>query len=179
VQRSGCVGTDELAVVAADVEVLLAFRFAGRAFPRDAVLGLPHLRWVQLASAGCDHMLPYDAARLCVTTASGIHRDATAEYVLGTLVHMLRDFPRLAAQQRRHHWEKFDVPTLSGRTMRIIGAGHVLASGRVLLECACSGYEESAGGWRGATRRSDQEGSITASPRTWRDVRAASRSGTW
>ncbi|MDQ3419418.1 MAG: hypothetical protein M3541_11670, partial [Acidobacteriota bacterium] len=112
-----CRDPDELAGLAADVEVLLAFKFAGKAFPRDAVLGLPRLRWVQLASAGCDHMLPFDASRLCVTNASGIHGDAMSEYVLGTLVHMLWDLPRLAAQQRRHHWEKFDVPTLSGRTM--------------------------------------------------------------
>lgn len=120
-----CRDPDDLARVAADVDALLAFKFVGRPFPREVVLGLPRLQWVQLASAGCDHMLPFDPSQVSVTNASGIHGDTMAEYVIGSLVHMLWDFPRLLAQQRRHEWTKYDVPTLAGRTMGIVGAGHV------------------------------------------------------
>jgi phosphoglycerate dehydrogenase-like enzyme len=110
---------------AADAEVVLAFKFGGRPFPREAILALPMLRWVQLASAGGDHFLPFDPARLAVTSASGLHGDTMAEYVLATLVHMRWDFDRLRAQQAARRWQCYDVPPLRGATMGVIGAGHV------------------------------------------------------
>jgi len=120
-----CRDPGRLSEVAADAEVLLAFKFSPQPFPRDAVLSLDRLAWVQLASAGSDHMLPFDPTRLTVTNASGIHGDTMAEYVVGTLVHMTWDFPRLLRQQQEHRWEKYEVPSLARLTMGIIGAGHV------------------------------------------------------
>lgn len=108
-----------------DVDVLLAFKFPSRPFPREQILGLPRLRWVQLASAGPDHILPFDGSRVTVTSASGIHGDAIAEYVLGLLVHARWDVPRLMRHQAARRWERYEVPLLRGLTMGVAGAGHV------------------------------------------------------
>ena len=120
-----CTDPGSLGRVAIDAEVLLAFKFPLRPFPREEVLALPQLKWVQLASAGSDHMLPFDPARLTVTSASGIHGDTMAEYVIASVLHMLWDFPRLLRQQRERRWSKYEVPTLAGLTMGIVGAGQV------------------------------------------------------
>jgi phosphoglycerate dehydrogenase-like enzyme len=118
-----------------DVDVLLAFKFGTRPFPREAVVAAPRLRWVQVSGAGVDHLLPFDSQKLVVTNASGIHGTIMAQYVIGTLVHLLWDFPRLLRQQRERHWERWEVPTLSGKTLGVIGAGHVGSTiGRVARE---------------------------------------------
>ncbi|MBA2556178.1 MAG: D-2-hydroxyacid dehydrogenase [Chloroflexi bacterium] len=108
-----------------ECDVLLAFKFKGRAFPRAAILELPRLRWLQLASAGADHVAPYDPSRITVTNASGIHGAIMSEYVFGMLVHQMWDVPRLLRQQAEHRWESYLVPSLVGRTIAVIGAGHI------------------------------------------------------
>jgi phosphoglycerate dehydrogenase-like enzyme len=109
-----------------DVDVLLAYKF-GREypFPRDRILEAPRLQWVQLDAAGADHIAPYAGSDVIVTRASGIHGEIMAQYVIATLVHRLWDFPRLLRQQSEHVWEKYEVPTLVGRTMGVVGVGQV------------------------------------------------------
>jgi len=128
-----CTRWDRLAEILEDVDVLLAFKFGFRPFPRALILEAPRLRWVQLGSAGIDHLTPYDPERLVVTNASGIHGDIMAQYVLSMLVHVLWNVPRLIEQQRARHWQRYEVPSLSGRSMAIVGAGRV---GAVIGRCA-------------------------------------------
>jgi phosphoglycerate dehydrogenase-like enzyme len=123
-----CTRWDGLDDIAADVEVLLAFKFGFRPFPREQILAMPRLRWVQLGSAGIDHIAPFDPQRLVVTNASGIHGDVMSEYVIGLLVHLTWNVTRLIDQQRARHWERYEVPSLTGRTMGIVGAGRVGAA---------------------------------------------------
>ena len=120
-----CRDPERLEEVVADVEVLLAFKFAGRVFPRESVLRLPKVAWVQLASAGSDHMLPFNPERLTVTNASGIHGATMAEYVIGMLIHGMWDFRRLERQRTERRWLRYEVPSLSGLTMAIVGGGQV------------------------------------------------------
>jgi phosphoglycerate dehydrogenase-like enzyme len=120
-----CKRWDGIEEILDGVDVLLAFKFGTQPFPREAVLKAPRLRWVQVAGAGADHLLPFDSQKLLVTNASGIHGNIMAQFVIGTLVHLLWDFPRLLRQQRERHWERWEVPTLSGKTMTVVGAGHV------------------------------------------------------
>lgn len=120
-----CRTPEDVRSCAPDAEVVLAFKFTGRPFPREALFALERVRWVQLAGAGIDHMLPFDPTRLVVTNASGIHGSTMAEYVIAWLVHVRWDFERLRRQQRAHHWAKYDVPSLQDLTMAIVGAGRV------------------------------------------------------
>lgn len=108
-----------------EVEALVAFKFPGRRFPRETILRGARLRFLQLASAGVDHLGAFDPERLTVSNASGLHGETMAEYVIAVLVHLRWNFARLHAQQREHRWQLFEVPTLAGCTMAVIGAGHV------------------------------------------------------
>lgn len=160
-----CVDADGLPHAASEAEILLAFKFSGRPFPRDTILGLPRLAWVQLASAGSDHMLPFDRSRLTVTSASGIHGDTMAEYVIGTLLHLSWDFPRLLRQQRERSWRSYEVLSLAGRTMVVVGAGHV--GGRIGARARAFGMRtigvrRTAGAAEGFDRTIGPEGLLAA-----------------
>lgn len=120
-----CTRWDGLPGIIGDVDVLLAFKFGNRPFPRQVILEAPRLKWVQLASAGVDHITPFDPERLVVTNASGIHGDTMAEFVIATLLRWTWDFPRLVRQHRDRTWERYFVPGLAGRTMGVLGLGHV------------------------------------------------------
>ena len=95
------------------------------AFPRAALVDAPNLCWVQAASAGIDHLVPWDPARLAVTNVSGIHGDLMTQYVLGVIFgHNLRLFECQRRMQRRF-WEHFDGRTAAGRTLAIVGLGRI------------------------------------------------------
>ena len=108
-----------------DLDVLLAFKFPGHPFPKELILSGKKLLWVQLASAGVDHMVPFETGAVVVTNASGIHGDTMAQFVIGALVAELFDFSRLRRQQERRHWEKYEVGGLAGKTMGVVGVGHI------------------------------------------------------
>lgn len=123
-----CTAPDALGGILPQLDVLLAFKFGFRRFPRDEIVQAPRLRWVQLASAGIDHMVPYDPCRLIVTNASGIHGAIMSEYVIGMLVHLRWNVARLVEQQKARHWERYAVPSLAGRTLGVVGTGQVGAA---------------------------------------------------
>lgn len=108
------------------VDVLLTYKF-GREhpFPREQILEAPRLQWVQLGAAGADHIAPYAGHDVVVTSASGIHGEIMSQYVIGTLVHVLWDFARLERQQAEGVWDKYEVPSLAGRVMGLVGVGHI------------------------------------------------------
>jgi phosphoglycerate dehydrogenase-like enzyme len=120
-----CTAPDALGEILPELDVLLAFKFGFQAFPREQIVAAPRLRWVQLASAGVDHLAPYDPRRLIVTNASGIHGGIMAEYVMGLLLHASWSVARLVDQQRARHWERYPVRSLAGRTMGVVGTGRV------------------------------------------------------
>jgi phosphoglycerate dehydrogenase-like enzyme/bacterioferritin-associated ferredoxin len=120
-----CTERDALDGILEDVEILLAFKFGFYPFPREQILRAPKLRWVQLSSAGVDHMLPFDADRIVVTNGSGVHGDIISQFVFGALAQLMWDFPRLARQQAEHRWERYAVASLVGRTMGIVGIGSI------------------------------------------------------
>jgi phosphoglycerate dehydrogenase-like enzyme len=123
-----CERWDDLGSIIREVDVLLAFKFGTHPFPKELILTATRLRWIQLASAGVDHMVPHARSDLVVTNASGIHGPTMAQFVIGSLVNLLWDFPRIRSQQQDRVWHKYEVDTLVGKTMAVIGAGHVGSS---------------------------------------------------
>jgi phosphoglycerate dehydrogenase-like enzyme len=94
-------------------------------FPREVLLGCPTLKWVQAASAGIDHLLPWDTGKVQVTNVSGIHGELMTQYVLGVIFgHNLRLFE---CQQRmaRKFWQHFDGRVVRGRTLVVVGLGRI------------------------------------------------------
>jgi phosphoglycerate dehydrogenase-like enzyme len=122
---------DEADIVAklSDVDVLVSMAFTGE---MGAAAG--RLKLVQVPGAGLDRIdraaVPAGA---WLANAYG-HETGIAEYVLGAMLALTRDFARLDAALRRGVWESqwavgvappATWPELAGRTLGIVGYGHI------------------------------------------------------
>jgi phosphoglycerate dehydrogenase-like enzyme len=122
---------DEAGIVAklAEVDVLITM-----AFTREMAAPATRLKLVQVPGAGLDRIdrsaMPKGA---WLANAHG-HETGIAEYVLGALVALTRQFVRLDAALRRGIWEsQWAVgaspppvwPELAGRTLGIVGYGRI------------------------------------------------------
>src|SRR5260370_23001476 len=80
-------------------DVLLTFRVPG-----DIATRAPGLKWIQLLSAGADHVPagPLTRSAISITTASGIHATPIAEYTIASmLAYAHRIHLAIRAQVRR------------------------------------------------------------------------------
>jgi phosphoglycerate dehydrogenase-like enzyme len=121
------------AALLAEAEVMFD---VDRASSRDLARQAPRLRWVQLSSSGVGQLVEQMAlgdSRIVVTNAAGVHATPLAEFVLFAMLYFAKRMPRVLADQRRHHWERFALDTLPGKTLGIVGFGHV---GRAIARLA-------------------------------------------
>jgi len=115
--------TDELAEHWPQVEVL----YTSTVVP--SLEQAPRLRWIQCHWAGVEQFLKHRiAARVRITTVSGIAAVTIAEYVFGGLLALTHHMPRLLHHQDRKQWpsgrwDKFVPAELRGATIGIIGYG--------------------------------------------------------
>lgn len=123
----------EWAALVAEAEVMFD---VDRASLGDLARQAPRLRWIQLSSSGVGHLVermgPGDRP-IVVTNAAGVHATPLAEFVLFAMLYFAKRMPRVLADQRRHHWERFALDTLPGKTLGIVGFGHV---GRAIARLA-------------------------------------------
>lgn len=121
----------------ARAEILHTFR----ALPQPSQA--PRLRWVQLNSAGANHVLdhPLFRADVMFTTTSGLHAINIAEYVMASILAWSRHFPVLFDYKRRsvwpgdERWTRFVPRELRGATLGVVGYGSI---GREVGRLACS-----------------------------------------
>ena len=70
----------------------------------------PRLRWLQATSAGVGQTIDkagLSSTDLIVTTASGVHAQPLAEFVMLGLLMWIKQYPMIAQQQREKVWRKF------------------------------------------------------------------------
>ncbi|MBM4464870.1 MAG: D-2-hydroxyacid dehydrogenase [Chloroflexi bacterium] len=110
-----------------DTEILYAFHL-----PDDLLPRAPRLRWVQLHSAGADHLLdhPIMNSDVLVTTSSGIHATPIAEYAFASILAWSRRVPEMLYYQNRREWPKgrwdlFVGQELRGATLGVVGYGSI------------------------------------------------------
>lgn len=105
-----------------DAEVLLAWRF-----PVHALKRARRLRWIQLTSAGVDHVLDgvAELRDVVVTNTRGIHAELMADYAMGAMVMLQWSFPRLLRQQQARSWRHQYTEPLAGKTLGVVGVGAI------------------------------------------------------
>lgn len=108
-------------------EVLYTFHL-----PDDLLSKAPRLRWVQLHSAGVNHLLghPVMKSNVLITTSSGIHATPIAEYAFASMLAWSHRLPKVLYYQNRHEWPKgrwgiFVGQELRGATLGIVGYGSI------------------------------------------------------
>lgn len=119
--------TDEdLRQAVRDAEILFTWRI-----PDEVPALTPDLRWIQLVSAGADHVrdLPVWKSDLTVTAAQGMHTVPMAEHCMSLLLALTRQVPALVRAQDRREWLHYQRDLhwdeLRGKTMGIVGWGKI------------------------------------------------------
>ena len=107
-----------------DVEVIIGSR------PPDDLGGVPKLRWIQLRSAGVDHLATNPPWRhgIAVTNARGVYAVPIGEYVSGMVLRVHQPIETWSADQLAHRWPDDDPPLVSivrGKTAVIAGYGSI------------------------------------------------------
>jgi phosphoglycerate dehydrogenase-like enzyme len=123
-----CRTIDETAdFIATGCDVLLTFRV-----PDDVATRTPGLKWIQLLSAGADHTPQHiiTSGAVPVTTASGIHATAIAEYTIASMLAYAHKLHITLRAQMRHEWLRSGqfmatVDELRGKTLGVIGYGSI------------------------------------------------------
>jgi phosphoglycerate dehydrogenase-like enzyme len=112
---------DAAGLVDPEVEILVG----GRA-PTD-LSGVPKLRWLQVRSAGVDHLLadpPWNKG-LVVTNSRGVFAVPIGEYVTGMVLRIHQPTTTWTADQAAHRWPTSEPPTLEMvRDRRAVIAGY-------------------------------------------------------
>lgn len=98
--------------------------------PSDVPEHTPGLRWVQLPSAGADHLhdTPVWDSEIVITAATGIHVVPMSEHVMAMLLALVRRVPQIVRAQDRDEWDHdlgHEMGELRGRTMGILGWGKI------------------------------------------------------
>ncbi|MEV0970307.1 2-hydroxyacid dehydrogenase [Microtetraspora glauca] len=95
------------------------------------------LRLIQTVTAGVDPYRPYLADHVTLCNARGVHDAGTAEWAVGAMIAVLRDFPEFAAAQARGTWARHYTGVLADSTVLIVGYGSIGEA----LERRLSGFE--------------------------------------
>src|SRR5205814_1755255 len=115
---------EELDALIMQADIYLGFRF-----PVEWLERSPALKWVQLASAGSDHMLRAGLLDrrpdLLLTTASGVHEIPISEHIVAMILHFSRGFNVAARNQPAHNWERYRPTEANGATICILGYGPI------------------------------------------------------
>ena len=100
----------------------------------------PNLKWIQLTSAGADRLLNtgFVEQGIVVTTVSGLHATPIGEFVIAAMLMFAKGAPRTMRAQAKHEWTRFAPTELRGKTVGIVGIGHIGAEvGRLAKAFGC------------------------------------------
>lgn len=125
----------DVAAGARNAEVF--FPLASPMVTPELVDAAPHLRWIQMASAGVERaMFPALLERdIVVTNAAGVYAIPIAEHALGMMLALSRGLPALIRRQERHVWKSEEGGELYERTVLVAGLGGI---GReIARRCRC------------------------------------------
>lgn len=119
---------EELRRAVREAEVLYSWQIPENV-PRES----PHLRWIQLPSAGADHIrhLPVWESAITITASQGVHTVPMAEHFFALLLSLTRQIAPLVRAQSRGEWvhdtrqAQIRLLELRGKTLAIVGWGKI------------------------------------------------------
>lgn len=106
-----------------DADAMIGYRFPRQGLAEKA----PKLKLVQVLGAGVDYMLPFDwvPKGLTLTTNCGAHVPKAAQSAMMAILMANAQIPKLMTAQRRREWNRIFTPTVEGKTLLIVGVGHI------------------------------------------------------
>src|SRR5215469_4816009 len=99
--------------------------------PDELMLRSPQLKWIQLMSAGADHILKgvlAERAAVAVTTGSGVAAATIAEYTIASMMAWAHAFPITMRAQIAREWKRtgfMDIEPMRGKILGVIGYGSI------------------------------------------------------
>ena len=114
---------DHFAESMRDAEVLVTWDLPTKNLEAVA----PKLRWIHIIGAGVEHLCPMDWLPKGVTVVNnrGAHAAKAGEYGLMTMLMLHNHFPTIMNNQHRAHWESLYSTPIAGKTVMIVGVGHI------------------------------------------------------
>lgn len=95
------------------------------------------LRLLQTVTAGVEPYLPHIPQGVVLCNARGVHDAGTAEWAVGAMIAVLREFPGFVDAQRQGAWTYHHTGVLADSTVLIVGYGSIGAA----LERRLDGFE--------------------------------------
>jgi phosphoglycerate dehydrogenase-like enzyme len=113
---------EKLDTLLASTEVIYGF-----IIHQDILSRAPGLKWVQTMSAGVDRLAGTDIwqSPVIITGVSGIHTTPIGEFVLEFMLMFAKQAPLCFQMKQKHEWKRFMPGGLRGKTVGIVGLGHI------------------------------------------------------
>ena len=112
-----------------ELDLLLAYAevIFGLELPGDLARRATGLRWVQVISAGVDHLMRDDVpgSPWTMTNIKGMSATPIAEFVIAVALAFAKRLPHCAQLQQQKRWEAFRTASLQAKTIGIIGLGSI------------------------------------------------------
>ncbi|GIH70644.1 2-hydroxyacid dehydrogenase [Sphaerimonospora thailandensis] len=121
--------------------------------PEEVEIWVPRLGWLpgipdllgrmgklgllQTVTAGVEAYQPHLPEHAVLCNARGVHDAGTAEWVVGAMIAILREFPGFALAQQRCEWDYHHTAALADSTVLIVGYGSIGAA----VERRLAGFE--------------------------------------
>jgi glyoxylate/hydroxypyruvate reductase A len=106
-----------------DADVLFAWNFDRANLAARA----PRLKWVHAHGAGVNHLMPLTwlPKGAVLTNSRGVHAERASEYAIMAVLMLNNRLPEMMTNQRQARWEQLFNSAVTGKTLLIVGVGHV------------------------------------------------------
>ena len=115
--------TDNFAASMATAEVLVAWDFPTENLGRVA----PRLKWIHIAAAGVNHLVPMDwlPGGVQLVNNKGVHAVKGGEFGLMAILMLNSAMPAMVSNQRKAVYDSLYSSPVAGKTVVIIGVGNI------------------------------------------------------
>ncbi|MEM9774340.1 MAG: D-2-hydroxyacid dehydrogenase [Chloroflexota bacterium] len=104
------------------------FTIKQKSFPppyHPQITQCPSVRWIHVGGSGFEHIGSWDRERIQVTNCAGVLARFLAETVTGAMITLNNNTFLFRDQQRQKLWQTATFSPLVGKTLLIVGVGHI------------------------------------------------------